>query len=827
MKIGFRQLLAFSPLLWVVTAFTTANGQKNIAPEKRKVAQEAIAILKQSCLSCHSGDKPMGNLKLLTRADLIKGGLSGSAINLAKPNESLLLKAVRFQGRQMPPSGKLSIKQIEVLAKWIEQGALWVADKAGKSIPAPNTPPKVTPETMKFWSFQPVKRPTPPTVKGKSWVKSPIDAFVLQGLESANLTPNPSASKVALLRRATYDLTGLPPTPEETRAFLTDTSTTAYQKVLDRLLASPQYGVKWGRHWLDLVRYAETNSYERDGHKPNAWRYRDYVIRSFNADKPYDEFVREQLAGDEMPQRTPEKIIATGFYRLGLWDDEPADPKQALFDDLDDIVSTTGQVFLGLTVNCARCHDHKIDPIPQKDYYRMLSFLAGVRRHSYGEGSMRPIAPEAEVKLAHDAIKAHEARMRENMEAIQSITKPAYADLSPVEKEEWRNEDTRTQIVQKRVGKILTQESFDRYKTLREARKKMEQFQPPALDTALCVSEEGRPRTIHILMRGNPHAEGDEVQPGFPSVLNFPEPTLPSAPYPDTSGRRTVLANWIASPKNPMTARVVVNRVWQYHFGRGIVRTPSNFGFQGNRPTHPALLDWLADEFVQDGWKFKTLHRKIMLSATYQMSVRNSAKAYAKDPENDLFWRFDMRRLEAEEVRDSILAANGSLNLQLEGPSIYVKIPDVVLAGQSVPGAGWGNSPNDQQRRRSTYIYQKRSLATPIIASFDGPETDLSCPLRFSTTQPTQALGMLNSDFINEEAQVFASFVSKSVGSNPTKQVRLALARVMQREPNSKEVERGLRLLQTLQTKHHRTPEESLKYFCVVALNLNEFLYLE
>lgn len=800
-----------------------AQNGKPHSNEIAKLSQTAREILKQNCFSCHSGEKPMGGLRLTSREDMIKGGASGSALSLQKPEESLLLKAVRFQGRQMPPSGKLSFQQIEALSRWVRLGAPMTASKASDT--PPSGPPPVNAETKRFWSFQRVKVPTVPLVKNRSWVRSPIDAFILNGLENSGLTPNAPASRATLIRRAYYDLTGLPPSPEAVRAFLADTSPKAWEKVIDRLLGSPQYGEKWGRHWLDLVHFAETNSYERDGPKANAWRYRDYVIQSFNADKPYNQFVLEQLAGDEMPNRTHEQLIATGYYRLGIWDDEPVDRLQALYDDMDDVLSTTAQVYLGLTVNCARCHDHKIDPIPQKDYYRMLSFFAGVNR--FGDHVQRPLSPEPLVRQHKAEVEAHEARVKQNQMGLAEIEKKVIPDFSPVEKEEFQNDNTRPGIVQKRIGKQITQAEYDRYVALRKEREEIGKFQPTVLDMAMTVTEDPNPRVTHVLMRGNAHAEGDLVEPAFPSVLSPPAPLLASNPNGDSCGRRTAFAKWLVNPENPLTARVIVNRIWQYHFGRGIVRTPSNFGFQGAKPTHPELLDWLASTFVQSGWRLKPFHKRIMMSSTYQMSTQSNPKAYAKDPENDLFWRFDMRRLQAEEIRDSILVANGSLNRQMGGRSIYVTIPDAVLAGQSVPGSGWGNSPPDQQCRRSIYIFVKRSLITPIIASFDGPETDLSCPLRFATTQPTQALGMINSAFIHHEAEVFAKNVIAKVGTYPDRQVRFALWQVLQREPTAKEIQRGLHLIGRMQSQHQRSPEEALKYFCVVALNLNEFIYLE
>ena len=791
------------------------------------------AILAESCISCHSGDKPAAGLSLATRANLIKGGAHGSAVQNTKPLDSLLLNAVNYKGPKMPPSGKLPQAEIDTLTSWVNSGAAW-SDKIVLAPSATKTmSPPVNAETMKFWSFQPVRKMTPPSVRNSAWITNPIDNFILNKLEANGLKSAAPADKIALLRRVTYDLIGLPPSPEQVQAFLTDNSPNAYEKVVDKLLASPQYGEKWGRHWLDLVHFAETNSYERDGNKPNAWRYRDYVIRSLNEDKPYSQFVTEQLAGDEMPNRTPDQLIATGYYRLGLWDDEPADPEQALYDDLDDIGSTTGQVMLGLTVGCARCHDHKIDPIPQKDYYRFLAFFSGVRRfgersfESIADCSLRPISPP-DVQAKHAVeIAAHNAKVKVVQDKLFAIERKVFAEFTPLDKEEFRAEPRKVAILTRHIGPNLTETDVKDYQSLRSERRRLTEFQPGPMEMALCVTETPAPRPMHVLLRGNAHVEGDLVEPGFPSVLNPPVASIEKSATPESSGRRTALAKWMTSKENPLTARVMVNRIWQYHFGRGIVRTTSNFGFQGSKPTHPELLDWLANEFASNGWKMKPLHKLILMSSAYRMSSTSEKTALTKDPENDLFWRFDMRRLQAEELRDSILSVNGSLNPKMFGPSIYVTIPKEVLAGQSVPGSGWGKSTPEEEARRSVYIYVKRSLITPIIAAFDGPETDFTCPVRFATTQPTQALGTLNSVFINENARVFRDYLAKKVGADPEKQIRLALSRVMQREPNAKEIDRGLRMLNSMKERYHVSGDEAMLRFCVVALNLNEFVYLD
>lgn len=833
------------PIAALVVAATAApkpptKGDKPAPSAKTDAAlfdSQVWPILKTSCVPCHAGSEASGGLDLTNREALLKGGESGPAVSLQDPEKSLLMRAVHYDGRQMPPQGKLPQAQIAVLSRWVRLGAPWSAQ--AKPVEVHHGPPQVNDEARRFWAFRAPARPTVPKVANKAWSQNPIDAFIFAKLQKNSLTPAAAADRATLLRRATFDVTGLPPTPQEVQNFVADKSPNAWAKVVDRLLASPHYGEQWGRHWLDLVRYAETNSYERDGDKPFVWRYRDYVIRSFNDDKPYDRFIREQLAGDELANSTPETLIATGYYRLGLWDDEPSDPEQARFDDLDDIVSTTGQTFLGLTVGCARCHDHKIDPFPTRDYYALVAFFRNVNRYgvrsyeSVVESSLRPISSPAEQTRYKAESEVYNGKLNDLRDKMKPLEEIVRADLKGGEKDDWRYEQNRLPLVKKRAGSVLTDAQVAEYTKLSEARAELRARPPKGLEMALCVTEEGGkvPQTF-VLTRGSVHAPAEEVAPGYPSVLTQPGATLAkfseAAPTAGTtSGRRKVLANWIASPKNPLTARVMANRVWQFHFGRGIVRSTSNFGYMGTAPTHPELLDYLATELVRNNWKLKPLHRQILLSRTYQMSSKANGRALAKDPENDMFWRFDMRRLTAEEMRDSVLAVTGGVNPKMFGPSILVTLPQEVLAGQSVPGQGWGQSPPDEQRRRSVYIKVKRSLSVPVLAAFDAADTDATCPVRFATTQPTQALGMLNGAWAREQAQTMAQSIQREVGSDPSKQVKLVLWRVFQRPPTQAEVARGVKFMATAQREEKQTSEQALATFCLLSLNLNEFAYLD
>jgi cytochrome c553 len=934
-------------------------------------------VLIENCAECHGEKKQKAGLRVDSRTALLTGGDSGPAVEPGKPDESYLLMAISHgdDAPKMPPKQKLTDERIADLTRWVQMGAPWPGDTGEAPVAARKPGFEITDADRRHWAFLPVKSPAVPQVKDRRWADNPIDAFILAKLEAKGLAPNRQATKRELIRRAYFDLIGLPPTPEDVNAFENDQAPDAYARLIDELLDSPQYGERWGRHWLDLVRYAETNSYERDNPKPHVWRYRDYVIQSFNDDKPYDRFIREQLAGDEMGGTDP--LIATGYYRLGIWDDEPSDRELARYDSLDDIVATTGQVFLGLTIDCARCHDHKLDPIAQKDYYRLVSFFQNTNHfRNGGPTDEAPILADDAARLEHerrlDELAAKRLELQTAMSAITDefrarfeqetrtgIDRPDIEDLQyrfyrdtwqklpdfaalkfedsgtlplgrfdlkprtrddafgfvfegtlivpkageytfyldsddgsrlsvnnavaitydgihgegdereakvalsagrvPIRLEyfqqgsglglsvAWSGPDlprrslsadddgrpnpTRdlARLFRTEGSRVLGAARFKEYQTLR---KKLEGLNAnrnagAGTEMALCITERGpeAPDTF-VLLRGNPQTPGDKVEPAFLEVLGGTPAVIPTPPPgAKSSGRRSALADWIASPENPLTARVMANRIWQYHFGRGIVRSPSNFGKQGDAPTHPELLDWLAAEFLKNGWHLKPLHRLVMNSNAYKMSSHADSQALEADPENNLFWRFDMRRLSAEEIRDSILAVAGNLNPAMFGPSIYPKIPKEVMAGQSVPGAGWHTSPEAEQSRRSVYVHIKRSLLVPILESFDVAETDRSTPSRFVTTQPTQALGMLNGEFLHEQAAVFADRLKQEAPDSPRDQVILAWRLATSRTPEPGEIDRGLALIDAL--KPDLGPDGALRAFALVVLNLNEFLYLD
>ncbi len=807
-RLSFYLLLPLGCVLLGFVAPTLAPAADDAPDFSRHIKP----ILVKRCFSCHGPDKAEGGLRLNDQKSAHGELDSGEvAVRPGKPEESALIARVlsREEGERMPPEGEpLKPEEVALLKSWIAHGGKWEL----------------------HWAFRPRGKPSPPAVSRTGWVRNPIDAFILARLEKAGLAPAPPAGKVALIRRATQNLTGLPPSPGEVREFLNDQSENAYEKVVDRLLKSPHYGEHWARHWLDVVRFAETNSYERDGPKPNAWKYRDYVIRSLNDDKPYDQFVREQLAGDELPKPTVDSITATGYYRLGVWDDEPADPLLARYDELDGILTTTAQAFLGLTINCARCHDHKIDPIPQTDYYRMLAFFRGLR--SYGTRADQTSCNQTEISppALQTAYQQVERRERSLDKSMREVEQRGIVKMSA---EEQRKTETRErqQVLKEKLQAYLDETEWKQYEVLRAeretVRRQRSQLAPRemVLSVTRCIAQ---PSPTHIMLRGNPHVPGAEVGPGFPQLFDSaPVEISQPAAGAKTSGRRIVLADWITSPDNRLTARVIVNRLWQHQFGRGIVRSPNNFGQIGVPPTHPQLLDWLAENLVQGGWRLKRFHKQLMMSAAYRMSSQGNDAGLKNDPANDLFWRFNMRRLSAEEIRDAIHFVSGRLNAKMYGPGIYPDISPEVLAGQSRPGEGWGKSSLEEQARRSVYIHVKRSLITPILANFDFPETDSSCEARFATTQPSQALGMLNGAFAQREAAFFAERLAREAGEDRAARVDRALQLALCREPGQVDIDWGVGLIESLIQKHQLDEKQALTQFCLIVLNLNEFLYLD
>ncbi len=630
-----------------------------------------------------------------------------------------------------------------------------------------------TVQAEQHWSFRPRSHPEVPAAT--AWVRNPVDAFVLERLNRAGLRPSPEADRRTLIRRVTFDLTGLPPRPEEIDAFVADPAPDAYERLVDRLLASPHYGERWAQHWLDVVRYAETEGFEYDRQRAGAWRFRDYVIRCLNEDRRWDRFLREQLAGDEIDPTNPEMQVAAGFHRLGPVrrnagnQDVAASRNEVLTERTDAL----GAVFLGLTVGCARCHDHKFDDIPQADYYRLQAFLAA--SHEYDV----PLA-SAEAQAAY---KARAGNIEEEIKEIQKALETAGPGDRP-----------RLQA------------------RLKEARRKL----PPPLPSICSVRNVLAERTrVHVLKRGDPGRPGKLVGPRFPqALLEAKAPELPA----DTANPRTVLARWLTDPDHPLTARVLVNRVWQYHFGRGIVATPNDFGANGSPPSHPELLDWLANAFVAGGWRLKPLQRLLVLSSTYRQASRSpDARATAADPDNRLLGRFPPRRLSAEEIRDALLAISGCLNLEAGGPSVVPPV-DADLVALLYDPAQWAVTPDARQHgRRSIYLLAKRNLRLPLTEVFDQPDLQTSCPRREASTHAAQALELLNGKTSNQLAAVFARRLEKECGPDHARQVERAWLLAAGRPPNDGESALALRFL----------ADGSLKEFALALFNINAFLYVD
>jgi Protein of unknown function (DUF1553)/Protein of unknown function (DUF1549) len=722
----------------------------------------------------------------------------------------------------------------------------------------------------KHWAFQPIGRPAVPRVSDPDWSRNPIDRFVLARMEAAGIKPAPAADRRTLVRRLYLDLIGLPPSPLDVRDFVDDTSPDAVARLADRLLASPHYGERWGRHWLDVVRFAETNGYERDGAKPHAWRYRDYVIDALNRDKPYSRFLTEQLAGDEIDGSDAAGQIATTFLRLGTWDDEPAEPKVDRYDQLDDVLGTAATAFLGITLRCARCHDHKFEPFSQTDYYRMLAVFEPLKRPQRDRAELdRPVGTEAELAVYKSSLARTEAEFAATWARIEALIKPEIdrllapddsakdgkaprkrTSLPPLAVATFRlaaaDRKAAHRIVVKQFATKLVSEAREIAPPEVAAALRHLEDRLAAIDAAhkelphaYIWYEEG-PKAApvtHILKRGRPDQPGAVAEPGLPAVLVAKQPDGPR-PTARSTGRRLWLARWLTGRENPLVARVIANRIWQFHFGRGLVASSNDLGVMGDAPTHPELLDWLASETMASGWRLKPIHRLIVLSQTYQRSSEIQAEAAKADPENAMLWRYGQRRLEAEVVRDSILAASGQLNTRMNGPGFYPTLPPAVLAGQSAPGQGWGKSDEREQSRRSVYIFAKRSLGVPEIELLDAPDTTSSCEQRIVSTTGPQALAFLNGAFVHEQARQFASRLIGEAGAQPKDQVERAFALALSRPPEPDEAQAALLFLQkqeqqikseTADTKSPRGPgdarRKALEAFCLVVLNTNEFVY--
>jgi len=863
--------------------------------------QTVSPILTRNCADCHSDKTKTSGFSVASQTSVIAGGSKhGRAVHPGDPAGSPLVRFLKGELQPVMPLGKTLAKaDLEQIESWIR-----------------SLPPEESPKLSEWrWPFErPVKR-EPPRVKNAAWVRNLIDAFILARLEEKEVAPAAPASKRTLTRRLYLDLVGMPPSPQELAQFVNDDSPQAYESLVNRLLDDRRYGERWGRHWLDLARYGETSGLEGDGAIGNVWRYRDWVIDAFNANMPYDRFVILQLAGGDEHSQTKNNyepdvqgLIPTGFLRVAPWDRSNLVAAEVRQNYLSEITSTAASVFLGLTVGCARCHDHKYDPIPSLDFYRFQAFFNAVQA---GAPVEVPFLDETLAAKSKQQVEAYAKRLDDGPEKRELDTFEAQllrklvatrserakgkafevADLRLELKlkrqrlftEQERQQHAGLQAAAQRTGDPPEKKALDTYEeTL--LKKLVAGYVSGSLDPAgrfealgvgdvravvqekyaansifsleeknrhtelsgsLEIFERRRNRwsskalvannipgpptgpdlaPTQVLIRGNYLQPGEAVEPGFPTAIagDAKPAKLETDRYRQfpTRGRRLTLAKWIANPENPLTARVMVNRIWQYHFGQGIIRTPSDFGKNGDRPLHPELLDWLAVHFVESGWDVKAMHRLMLLSNTYRQSADNTSDPESlKDPDNRLFSRFERRRLEAEAIRDSILFVSGRLNPEMGGPSVFPPLPedlaDFARYGRT-GGVMWEPNENEgDARRRSVYIFQRRSLPLPLMASFDATPFSESCERRSSTTTPLQALGMMNGTLVQEEAEHLAARIRKQVGEERSVQVQKVCEVVLGRLPATSEL------------RKFSAFDGSLASICLVLLNSNEFLYLE
>ena len=922
-------------LLWMLALPVWAQTQSSTDFFEKKIRP----VLAENCQGCHNAKLKTAGLDLSSAAGFAQGGQSGPAAVAGKPAESRLIRAVGYgETLKMPPTGKLTAEQVADLTAWVQTGAVWPGAE-GAAAPAVRPPSRqFTAAEKTFWAFQPVKDSPLPAVKNQDWIQSPIDRFVLARLEEKGLAPAPPADKISLLRRVTFDLTGLPPTESEVRAFLADRSPDAYRNVVERLLASPRYGERWGRHWLDVARYADSTGNDEDHRYPYAWRYRDYVIDAFNNDVPYDRFIREQVAGDLLPSPDGKPLntrglVATGLLALGPKALAQKDKPKMLYDIYDEQVDVVSKAFLGLTVSCARCHDHKFDPILTRDYYSMGAIFANTRDFAnVGDGVSkmlyRPLVPRAQYEqyqayqrqVSQAALAVEDLIDQENDAYLHGLTPhlaeymlaarrvysgggaPAdiaretnlkedvlrkwveYLKPSPESKPHlnaWRDApadkaaeaaevyqkgfETRAAAWAKTLGayrararkmlmdrnmppppkpefdaatdpfffdvnfgagpfaipakdadRFYRPEAREQLKKLRAALDELKRDAPPEPAMA-CAVEEGDPVKQKVFVRGDYNNPGEEAPQAFPKILmiNARQPEIASG-----SGRDR-LAEWLASPSNPLPARVMVNRVWQWHFGEGIVRTPDNFGKMGERPTHPELLDYLASRFVESGWSVKALQRTILLSSAYRMSSEAPEASVEADPENKLLTRFNRRRLDVEEIHDGMLAIEGSLDLTMGGTLQHGFGTDKENSADRL-------SLNPEAlRRRTVYLPLRRANLPTLLNLFDFGDATTVTGKRSLTNVAPQALFMMNSDFVAERALSVAQSIRKN-GATPGQAIERAYWRILDRPPAPAESDRGLTYIDSFRKKFSSASEmDAWQSFCRILLASDDFIYVD
>jgi hypothetical protein len=823
--------------------------------EDVQLAKQVVTLFQDRCVKCHGSEKPKAGLALASIEQLARGSRNGPVVQPGKPEESLLWQMVADD--RMPPRHPLVQTERALLRRWIERQA-------------PGLPATQTAATGGHWAYRLLVRPTVPQVRQRERLRTGIDAFIEAALEHKGLTLRAEADRETLLRRVRFDLTGLPPTPAERDAFLTDASPNAYERMVERTLASPHYGERWGKFWLESAGYADSNGYfSADSDRPLAYHYRDYVIRSLNADKPYDRFVAEQLCGDEMAGYRPdggvtpavaELLTATHFLRnapdgTGESDGNPDEVRTDRLSVLEGNLQITMSCLLGLTIQCARCHAHKFEPIRHEEYYqlqaifspvycperwvvpnqRTVEIVSQVRRQEFQERreQIDRQIKALQMSLASIAAPFRDQLVSERLGPLEPSQRARLLEALKTDKDKRTPEQrallkAHAQAVN--VSEVDLAKRFPDYQAVRAQIAKAvvgrEKERPPALEKrAVIVEADPKPLAHHVLLRGQHNAPGPEVQPGVPLALCLGGNSYHLEPRPagrTSSGRRTAFARWVTSPANPLFARVLVNRVWQHHFGRGIVATSDNLGQSGARPSHPELLDYLATEFIHSGWSLKALHRQILLSGVYRQSGAGGEDASAADPDNHLLSRFPLRRLDAEAVRDGMLAVSGELDTRLGGP--YV--PTHRLAEGNVEVED--NSPG--ARRRSVYLQQRRTQVATLLELFDAPAVVGNCTYRNTSTLPSQSLALLNSTFARARARAFAARLEREAGSGEVERIQLAFRLAQGRNPTADERNAARRFLaaQTALYASRQDPSrQAWADLCQMVFASNAFLYVE
>lgn len=876
---------------WIAAGARTGADEENSSPTPTLTQHDALPILLRHCTYCHGPRQQKGGLDLTSRSAMLKGGKSGPAIVAGNPRQSLLIKQIQ-QGRMPPPTllVEASVKPVdaaetETLVKWIAAGAPEAAIEPDIATTTPD--PLVSDKDRDYWAFQPTRHPPVPQVHAKSLARNPIDAFVLRSLESKGLSLAPEADRLTLLRRASFDLTGLPPEPDEALAYLDDQRPDAYERLIDRLLASPRHGERWGRHWLDLAGYSDSEGKrEQDLPRPQAWRYRDYVIKSFNRDKSYSRFLMEQLAGDELAdyekageisEELADNLVATGFLRMApdaTWANitgYASDRVEVIADEID----VLGSAVLGLTIKCARCHSHKFDPIPQRDYYRLIAVFKGAYdeydwlkpdvRQGLGPisldvqgGRLLPHvttaerreweASEARITEAVKALRARldqkantlaakhlEERLGKLPESIRSDVKVMLATAAdkrnPIQQYLASKFEKELRIDREQLKKLDA--TFQRESDEDDAEVKRLEAKRREAPMIQALWDRGAPSPTYIYRRGDLNNPGRLVGPGVPSVLTdgkTPFEVKPPWPGAKSTGRRLAFARFVTQPDHPLTARVAVNRIWKHHFGSGIVKTLGNFGKAGTPPTHPELLDWLAGEFVRRGWSFKELHRLIMTSGTYRQSSDVTAQQRKIDPDNALYSRMPMTRLDAEALNDTLLLAAGRLNPRGYGPPDPVERRADGLVTPIGGAEGW---------RRMIYVRQSRKQMPTHLENFDFPQMNPNCIERRDSTVVLQALQLMNMGMVHELADRFASRVIEEAGMDQARQIDRVYLIATSRMPSADEGRIGLESLQELTRQWSITPAEpgkpnsappaqrALATYCHAIMNSAAFLYVD